>query len=274
MLLARFKTGFKYELRVMPPPRDVNPLEHFLFQTRTGNCEYFAGALGLMLRAVDVPSRLVEGFMGMEETGDTNEFIVRFSHAHAWVESILEGTHWTTLDPTPPGAFQLPHVVWLWLTDFYDNLEFEWLRGVVNFDRSDQLILLRGISGLFSGQAWSSVPALFQSGSWYLVTAAAAVFVLIAVLIAGTFRIHRKSPSAIYAGTMRAMVRKGILHEAHPWHERNAEEILRNAPSSGKAVAEFMELYLGARFDTRDHTSTADLRQAGRELLKEVSKTA
>ncbi len=272
-LLMRFKTGFTYELRVPQAPQNINPLEYFLFQTRTGNCEYFAGAMGLMLRAVDVPSRLVEGFLGMEEAGVPTEFVIRFSHAHAWVEALLEPSEWTTLDPTPPGAFKLPHRVWLWLTDFYDNVEFEWLRSVVNFDRSDQLMLLQGLSRFLSSEFRSPLSAFPQVASGYLAIAVAAFVALSAALIARRAFLRGKSPSAIYVNTMRALVRKGVLDRVYQWHEQNAQEIVRNAPSTGKALAAFMDAYLRARFDEREKDSTATLRHVRRKLLEEADQT-
>ena len=42
------------------PPLD--PLEEFLFVRRSGNCEYFAAALAVMLRSLGIPARVVNGF--------------------------------------------------------------------------------------------------------------------------------------------------------------------------------------------------------------------
>jgi len=269
-LMARLKTGFRYELRLPPPPADVNPIEHFLFVTRKGNCEYFAGAMGLMLRAVGVPCRLVEGFMGMEETDEPNEYVVRFYHAHAWVEALLDESHWTALDPTPPGTLHVPNRIWLWLTDVLDYVEFEWLRSVVNFDRSDQLKLLRGLSELHLGGFQSPVSVLLSAPRAYFGIAVAAVLLLIIALIARSSLIRGKSPSRIYMNTMKAMVRKGMLKQVHPWHEQNVQEIVRKAPSVDKALAAFMEAYLRARFDPRAKGPSPSLRQARRQLLAEA----
>ena len=87
--------------------RKLDPVVDFLINRKEGHCEYFASALALLLRSIDIPARLVNGFKG----GDWNEigrmYCVRQKHAHSWVEAYLgegpAGTPtWLTLDATPP----------------------------------------------------------------------------------------------------------------------------------------------------------------------------
>ena len=47
----------------------LDPVEDFLVNRKAGHCEYFASALALLLRSVDIRSRIVNGFKG----GDWNE---------------------------------------------------------------------------------------------------------------------------------------------------------------------------------------------------------
>ncbi|MFO0956157.1 MAG: DUF3488 and transglutaminase-like domain-containing protein [Isosphaeraceae bacterium] len=96
---------FHYSLAMSRARPDLDPVIEFLTIGRKGHCEYFASALALMLRAADVPTRVVNGFKG----GDWNELagtlIVRQKHAHSWVEALVEGPEgrpvWITLDPSP-----------------------------------------------------------------------------------------------------------------------------------------------------------------------------
>ena len=81
----------------------------FLRHTRHGACERFASALAMLLRTHGVPARVVKGYRGAEYEGDGN-YLVRQSHAHAWVEALVpargEGPltfEWLSLDPTPDG---------------------------------------------------------------------------------------------------------------------------------------------------------------------------
>jgi protein-glutamine gamma-glutamyltransferase len=91
---------YKYSLsnEIIDPA--VDPVEDFLFNRKQGHCEYSATAMALMLRAVDIPSRLVSGFKGGQMSGLSGAFEVEGRHAHAWVEAWVDG-QWKTFDPTP-----------------------------------------------------------------------------------------------------------------------------------------------------------------------------
>jgi transglutaminase-like putative cysteine protease len=93
--------GYTLNIRPVDPARD--PIEDFLFNRKAGHCEYFASALTLMLRAADVPSRLVSGFKGVEQNRFSGRYEVQGRHAHAWVEAYIDG-RWQLLDPTPADA--------------------------------------------------------------------------------------------------------------------------------------------------------------------------
>lgn len=84
-------------------------LASFLFETREGYCEQFAGAFAVLARTIGLPSRVSVGFTkGIQNPDDPTLFHVRGKHAHAWVEVYLDGFGWVILDPTPergpPGA--------------------------------------------------------------------------------------------------------------------------------------------------------------------------
>jgi hypothetical protein len=91
---------YAYSLNMAVADPDIDPVEDFLFNRQRGHCEYFASALVLMLRAVDVPSRLVTGFKGADRLGSTGSYEVQQRHAHAWVEAYID-EKWMVLDPTP-----------------------------------------------------------------------------------------------------------------------------------------------------------------------------
>ena len=83
---------------------EIDPLEDFATVHRQGHCEYFAGALALMLRAVGIPSRVIVGFMAQYSPDPEGFSSVRQSDAHTWVEAYIppsaipEGTYDPTLD--------------------------------------------------------------------------------------------------------------------------------------------------------------------------------
>ena len=68
---------------------------------RSGNCEYFAAALAVMLRSLGIPARVVGGFQRGEWNPYGRYFMVRLQDAHSWVEAYIDGAGWVTLDPSP-----------------------------------------------------------------------------------------------------------------------------------------------------------------------------
>jgi hypothetical protein len=91
---------YAYSLNMAVHDPQSDPVEDFLFNRRRGHCEYFASALALMLRAVQIPSRLITGFKGADALGSAGYYEVQQRHAHAWVEAFVDG-QWIMLDPTP-----------------------------------------------------------------------------------------------------------------------------------------------------------------------------
>lgn len=93
--------------------KKMDPVEEFLFHTRAGHCERFASALALMLRSQGIPTVLVLGFKGCEQTEEPGRYVVREEHAHAWVAALIYEFErspdrdrrplscWRSLDPTP-----------------------------------------------------------------------------------------------------------------------------------------------------------------------------
>ena len=77
-----------------------DPVDRFLFETREGFCEHYASALGVLMRAAGIPSRVVLGYQGGEMNPLGDYLIVRQSDAHAWNEVWLEGRGWARIDPT------------------------------------------------------------------------------------------------------------------------------------------------------------------------------
>ncbi len=82
----------------------ATPIEDFLFRYRSGQCEYFASSMVLMLRSQGIPARLVTGFLGGEYNPFEGYYIVRDNNAHAWVEAYVAGEGWRIFDPTPPAG--------------------------------------------------------------------------------------------------------------------------------------------------------------------------
>ena len=89
---------FTYTLR--PPVLSGDTVDQFLFESRRGFCEHFAGAFALLMRAAGIPARIVAGYQGGEYNSVGNYLIVRQSDAHAWTEVWIKERGWVRIDPT------------------------------------------------------------------------------------------------------------------------------------------------------------------------------
>ncbi|MFQ5580165.1 MAG: transglutaminase family protein [Nitrospiria bacterium] len=90
-----FQNTFRYSLRL-----EGNSIEEFLFQSRSGHCEYFATATVLLLREAGIPARYATGFSVQEYNPNEDKFVVRERHAHAWALAYIDGV-WRNVDNTP-----------------------------------------------------------------------------------------------------------------------------------------------------------------------------
>ena len=82
------------------------PLEEFLFEKPKGHCEYFATAMVTLMRAQEIPARLVTGFSVTTFNPVTGYYEARGSDAHAWAEVWVPKAGWVTFEATP--AYALP----------------------------------------------------------------------------------------------------------------------------------------------------------------------
>lgn len=91
---------FEYSLTTSTIDDNLDPIEDFLVNRKSGHCEYYASALTLMLRHAGIPARLISGFKGGQLNKISGAYEVEQRHAHAWVEALLDG-EWVVFDPTP-----------------------------------------------------------------------------------------------------------------------------------------------------------------------------
>ena len=101
-LRQTLRTRFQYSLEINLPDDD-DPLDSFLFKTRTGYCTHFATATAMLTRAMGFPSRLAFGWSGGRYFEGPNLFVFRAREAHAWCEIYLENHGWVIFETTPVG---------------------------------------------------------------------------------------------------------------------------------------------------------------------------
>jgi hypothetical protein len=161
-VLAWF-TREQFTYTLAPPLLDRNPVDGFLFGTRSGFCEHYAGAFTVLLRAAGIPARVVTGYQGGEMNPRGGYMIVRQSDAHAWSEALVGG-QWRRYDPTAavapsriemglggalPASDDVPILARLdvgWFKAFeltWDAVNYGWRRQVVGFNYETQRSLWR-----------------------------------------------------------------------------------------------------------------------------------
>jgi hypothetical protein len=96
---AYLRHGYTYNEN---PPYSPHPLDSFLFESKLGYCQQFAGAMALLLRMGGVPARVAVGFTPGRFDKPTRQWLVTDFDAHAWVEAWFPHYGWVTFDPTPP----------------------------------------------------------------------------------------------------------------------------------------------------------------------------
>lgn len=152
---------FQYSLQSPQRSPDVDPLEDFITDNPRGHCEFFAGALTLMLRSVGIPARVVVGYRGGDWNVVGNFYQVRQLNAHSWVEAYLEprvvpperftnaaqadaarsNGAWLRLDPTTANDVAMTAVGdsrWGEIQQVIDYLKFVWNNYVVGLDSAKQ----------------------------------------------------------------------------------------------------------------------------------------
>ena len=87
---SHLRSEYGYTLSLLNRPV-ADPLSDFLFERKKGHCEYFASAMAVMLRTIDIPSRVVTGFQSGVYNSISGLQLIRTSDAHSWVERICPG---------------------------------------------------------------------------------------------------------------------------------------------------------------------------------------
>ncbi|MEM9691976.1 MAG: DUF3488 and transglutaminase-like domain-containing protein, partial [Myxococcota bacterium] len=259
----RLRTEFTYDLS-SPSGKYDQPLDHFLFESKRGHCEYYSTAMAVMLRAVGIPSRNVTGFIGGSYNKFGGFYAVRQGDAHSWVEAYVEKVGWLTFDPTPPAAAAPQSEVegvLASMRDFLEAVSQRWNRHIVGYDLQQQVGLLEamsertpGVRGWFRGRG--------ATGARFSVALG------LVLIIAGGVLLYRRrkkradvtnprgrrrrreeeAATGLYQVLDRAMSTMGIArHHATP-PLRHAQTLRAAGHPDANTIAELTERYLDARF--------------------------
>lgn len=263
---TELRRAYRYDLE-SPSGLATNPLDHFLFESRRGHCEFFSTAMAILLRSVGVPTRNVTGFAGGTYNRFGDFYAVRQGDAHSWVEVFVDGSGWVRFDPTPPATeaprSELAGAATV-LRDLLEAASQGWNRHVQDYDLDQQLGLLRGMRHGISStrRAITAVP------SWRR----AALGLLGALLVlGGLWALRRRSaipagpeapiaptpPAALHAVTLyraleAALVARGVPRQVSTPPLGHARALLALGHPNAFEILELTETYLRARFGGDD----------------------
>ncbi|MEJ7606898.1 MAG: DUF3488 and transglutaminase-like domain-containing protein [Bryobacteraceae bacterium] len=235
-LHLRSRYGYTIDLLSEPV---ADPLAHFLFERRQGHCEYFASAMAVMLRELQIPSRVVTGFESGVYNPLTGFHAIRASDAHSWVEAYLPGAGWTTFDPTPPAGrgSAVDTIAEKWEL-YLDAANMFWQQWVVNYDLERQFEIAAHVersTRAMQTPFWADWPAQakHQFNNWWSAARRfAAASLIAAVVLAVTIafgpglwrqfqslrdvrrlekgRVHASDASVLYARMLELLRRRGF----------------------------------------------------------------
>ena len=175
-VLNRLRTG-GYGYTLDPGVFGQHTADEFWFDRKEGFCEHIASSFVVLMRALDVPARIVTGYQGGEQNAIDGFWIVRQRDAHAWAEVWVAGQGWVRVDPTSAvspsrtGSFQrlqVPQGVLanaltgvvspafaLNMRAMWDAMNNGWNQWVLNYTQGKQLDLLKNIG--FESPGWEDL---------------------------------------------------------------------------------------------------------------------
>ncbi len=172
---TRLRTG-NYQYTLEPGVYGEHTADEFWFDRKEGFCEHIASAFVVLMRAMDIPARVVTGYQGGERNTVDDFWVLRQSDAHAWAEVWLAGRGWVRVDPTSAvapgrtGAFQrLQAPRGMIATAFgavtpelainfraaWEALNNSWNQWVLNYTQSKQLDMLKNLG--FESPSWEDL---------------------------------------------------------------------------------------------------------------------
>ncbi|MGC2048698.1 MAG: DUF3488 and transglutaminase-like domain-containing protein [Gallionella sp.] len=271
------RQGFQYTLE--PPLLGTNGIDDFLFETKQGFCEHYASAFVFLMRAANVPARVVTGYLGGEFNDIGNYYIVRQSDAHAWAEVWLKGQGWVRVDPTgviAPARIQsglsaavsnnaaLPFMARnppQWLRNLrlnWDALANQWNQWVLGYDSERQFAFLTRLG--MESVTWQKMALNMAAGSGLLVS----LFALFMLRHLYTRNKADKIQTA-WLRLCRKLARAGLPRAAHEGALDYAARIAIDRPELAEPIHDLATRYSALRYGKiRDE-------QAQREYLQRIA---
>ncbi|HEY3236379.1 MAG TPA: transglutaminaseTgpA domain-containing protein [Polyangiaceae bacterium] len=262
---SRLRERYTYDLD-SPSGGAKNPLDHFLFESKRGHCEFYSTAMAIMLRTLGIPSRNVTGFIGGTYNRFGHYYVVRQGDAHSWVEAYIEGRGWIRFDPTPPASAAPQSEVsglFAFVRDVLEAAAQRWSRHVVGYNLQQQVRLFRSLHSTYTeiDAGWFR-----QASSRRFALAAAAVAVFSVVFWrtrkrfkarqVRTGRSRRQLAASqiirLYGSLEQALALQGVPRPASTPPLAHARALSEAGHPVGQEALRLTQIYLQARFGARE----------------------
>ncbi|GAB4125276.1 MAG: DUF3488 and transglutaminase-like domain-containing protein [Sideroxydans sp.] len=253
------REGFRYTLE--PPLLGTHSVDDFLFHTRQGFCEHYAGSFVFLMRAAGVPARVVTGYQGGEYNALGGYYIVRQSDAHAWAEVWLPGRGWVRYDPTAaisparierglaaavPDSAALPFMARnppAWLHNLrlnWDALTNQWNQWVLGYNSERQFAFLTRLG--MEDITWQKLALDMLAGLALLVG-------LISLLLLRRLITRSHDPvQQAWLKLCRKLARAGLPRAAHEGPLDYATRIAAARPQIASPLLQLTRQYLALRY--------------------------
>ena len=274
VVMSKLRTG-SYTYTLEPGLYGQNTADEFWFDKKEGFCEHIASSFVILMRALDVPARIVTGYQGGELNGVDGFWTIRQSDAHAWAEVWYEGRGWVRVDPTSSvspgrtGAFrrlQAPQNVVgqalrnlnpafsLQLRATWEAVNNSWNQWVLNYTQGKQLNLLKNIG--------------FTSPSWHDLTYVLIGIVVTVSLLGAGWSIWDRTqhdPWLRLLARARKKLAQAGMHTSAATSPRQLATLLKTRhPGQHDALQRWLVQLEAQRYATPDQSQT--LKQLGQQF--------
>jgi len=235
------KKNFKYNLS--PGKPEGEPVLYFLFKGKEGHCEYFASSMTLMLRSLNIPARVVGGFLGGQWNEMGRYYLVRNSDAHTWVEVWIKERGWVTFDPTPQSVDPHKFLLVTEISRFIDYMKLKWYYWVVDYDLSRQKELIQKTATFMHSLSLNRKVKLSVKKEHVKVLLPVALVVVILILLKTGWTYWKSRPKTWGEWFVYTFKNYGYHMEKGETLQEFALRITKTNPHIGHKALEFVRQY-------------------------------
>ncbi len=262
--LQMFNKEFYYTLT--PPILTQDSVDEFLFNTKQGFCEHYAGAFVIMMRAAGIPARVVTGYQGGSLNPVSDYMIIYQRNAHAWAEIWLEEKGWVRIDPTaavaperinqgienalPEAIIDVPEIInrsifarniWQRIVNNWDMVNHYWNEWVISYGPQRQTQFLRQLG--VKNADWRNLVII-------LLVSVAIVLSIICFIILTKRKTDQDEAKILYEKFCRKLERKYLKRYLHEGPVDFSRRAAIKCHTRSKQIKEITDIYIDVRYQS------------------------